>query len=138
LWDLSNVVGQLSIGLMAVLCTLVAVQYFPALKESAAPYVPAPFRHFFEKRDTPVGVETTSEHPIMEGMRLRIRPEPKAPGQHHKRFGMGSTKDEVLSIQGDPASRTQDTWKYGESEVFFSADRVIGWRNSAVQPLRVR
>jgi hypothetical protein len=39
-------------------------------------------------------------------------------------FTVGSTKDEVLAVQGSPDSFTNTVWKYGPSEIYFGQDRV--------------
>jgi hypothetical protein len=44
-------------------------------------------------------------------------------------FTLGSTKDEVLAIQGTPDRFTGDSFHYGTSDVFFQHGRVVGWRN---------
>jgi hypothetical protein len=55
-----------------------------------------------------------------------------------KTFGMGSTKEEVLAAQGSPDSSGGNLWRYGDSEVYFLADRVVGWRDTPANPLRLR
>ncbi len=45
-------------------------------------------------------------------------------------FTVGSTRDEVLSIQGTPDSFTENVFEYGSSRVYFQNNRVTGWRNN--------
>lgn len=52
-------------------------------------------------------------------------------------FYIGSTKEEVRSIQGTPVSETETVWDYGPSRVFFEHNRVVRWEASPLQPLRV-
>jgi hypothetical protein len=52
-------------------------------------------------------------------------------------FYVGSTKDEVRSIQGSPVSETETVWDYGPSRVYFEHNRVVRWETSPLQPLRV-
>lgn len=52
-------------------------------------------------------------------------------------FDVGSTKDEVRSIQGTPVSETETVWDYGTSRVYFDHNRVVRWEASPLQPLRV-
>jgi hypothetical protein len=52
-------------------------------------------------------------------------------------FYLGSTKDEVRSIQGTPVSETETVWDYGPSRVYFEHNRVVRWEASPLQPLRV-
>ena len=52
-------------------------------------------------------------------------------------FTLGSTKDQVLAIQGTPTVFSEDTFGYGGSEVYFQNDQVIGWKDDrASVPLR--
>ena len=42
-------------------------------------------------------------------------------------FTVGSTKDEVLALQGTPSRFTDSSFHYGTSDVFFENDRVKSW-----------
>lgn len=53
-------------------------------------------------------------------------------------FGMGSSKNEVLAIQGKPDRDAGNVWDYGVSRVYFDNDRVKGWDDSPFNPLKVR
>jgi hypothetical protein len=54
-------------------------------------------------------------------------------------FSVNSTKDEVLVVQGTPTEFTEDTFKYGDSVVYFSKNRVVNWKNyPGSVPLRAR
>jgi hypothetical protein len=53
-------------------------------------------------------------------------------------FGKGSSKSEVLTIQGPPDRDAGNVWDYGVSRVYFDKDRVKGWDESPFNPLRVR
>jgi len=44
-------------------------------------------------------------------------------------FTLGSTKEEVLAVQGTPESVIGNIWLYGFSSVEFSGDKVKGWSN---------
>ncbi len=52
-------------------------------------------------------------------------------------FGKGSTKKQVLAIQGAPDRDAGDVWDYGVSRVYFEDGRVKGWDDSAFNPLKV-
>jgi hypothetical protein len=49
---------------------------------------------------------------------------------HLSYFTLGSTKDDVLRIQGSPDRFTKDMFWYGASAVRFNGDRVVSWSNS--------
>lgn len=53
-------------------------------------------------------------------------------------FTTGSTKDQVIFVQGTPTLVTDDKFGYGDSQVFFQGGRVVGWLNSPGSvPLKV-
>ncbi|MDH5352450.1 MAG: DnaJ domain-containing protein [Betaproteobacteria bacterium] len=52
-------------------------------------------------------------------------------------FNVGATKDEVRATQGTPVTETARVWDYGLSRVYFEHNRVIGWEESPMQPLRI-
>ncbi|MDE3199745.1 MAG: hypothetical protein KGN79_02395 [Acidobacteriota bacterium] len=45
-------------------------------------------------------------------------------------FTTGSTKDQVIFVQGTPSLVTDDKFGYGNSQVFFQGGKVVGWLNS--------
>jgi hypothetical protein len=51
-------------------------------------------------------------------------------------FGMRSTKNDVLVVQGTPTMYSQNTFGYGKSEVYFQNGRVVGWKSDPATPLR--
>lgn len=53
-------------------------------------------------------------------------------------FVVGSTKDEVLGVQGTPTSFSATYWWYGPSWVSFQNDRVSNWNSSPLNPLRTQ
>lgn len=62
----------------------------------------------------------------------RARPLPNRgprPPADANRFTVGSSRDDVLRIQGTPDRFTSDSLHYGTSDVFFRDNRVIGWYN---------
>ena len=53
-------------------------------------------------------------------------------------FDKGSTKAEVRAIQGSPLRETDKVWDYGISRIYFDRDKVVGWHESPLEPLRTR
>lgn len=52
-------------------------------------------------------------------------------------FGIGSDKATVLTIQGAPIRESAAAWEYGPSRIFFRGNRVSGWHESPLHPLKV-
>jgi outer membrane protein assembly factor BamE (lipoprotein component of BamABCDE complex) len=72
---------------------------------------------------------------------LRVRmlaSDGSAPVRPAAYFTVGSTKDEVLAVQGTPTSFSEAQWAYGLSHVSFQNGRVVSWYVSPVNSLRVR
>lgn len=53
-------------------------------------------------------------------------------------FTVGSTKDEVLAIQGTPTTFTDRVWEYGLSRVYFRNGRVTRWEMWPRSPLKAQ
>ena len=46
-------------------------------------------------------------------------------------FWIGSSKNEVLAVEGTPTLWSENTFGYGGSEVYFKDGRVVSWKNDA-------
>lgn len=68
---------------------------------------------------------------------LRAELDPEVNKTRMEIFGKGSTKKQVLAIQGPPDRDTGDVWDYGVSRVYFDNGRVKGWDESPFNPLKV-
>jgi outer membrane protein assembly factor BamE (lipoprotein component of BamABCDE complex) len=66
------------------------------------------------------------------------QPEDTAAARARGYFTVGSTKDEVLGVQGTPSSFSDTHWAYGISSVSFQNGRVTSWKSSPLNPLRAR
>ena len=53
-------------------------------------------------------------------------------------FTVGSTKSEVIAVQGTPDSSTENRFSYGSSTVYFEDGRVKRWHNSFLRPLKAK
>jgi len=60
---------------------------------------------------------------------------PSVPGLNT--FGVGSTKSDVIALQGTPTIFSDNDFGYGNSHVFFQNNHVTSWKDSASVPLRV-
>jgi len=49
----------------------------------------------------------------------------------------GSTKNEVLTVQGPPQRQTDSAWDYGASRIYFEGGQVSGWHENPLNPLSV-
>jgi hypothetical protein len=76
---------------------------------------------------------------IWPGSPLKVQLFPAAPiNPVPTFFTVGSTKDEVLAVQGTPTRVTERLWEYGASRVFFTDHRVTRWEMWPGSPLHAR
>lgn len=69
---------------------------------------------------------------------LHVRGEAPGGARSSKRLiQLGSTKDDVLGIQGMPLIKTERRWEYGPSFIEFKNGRVVRWHSSVLRPLAV-
>ena len=59
--------------------------------------------------------------------KLRAKLFPTSQVERREFFTVGSTKDEVLAVQGTPSQFNDSAYHYGTSDVFFEKDRVKSW-----------
>jgi len=65
--------------------------------------------------------------PASTAARIRLWPDAEVDPSLQS-LTLGSTKDQVLAVQGTPTLLSDNTFGYGGSEVYFQSDRVIGWK----------
>jgi curved DNA-binding protein CbpA len=66
--------------------------------------------------------------PLNSVLRVKLWPDAPVDTSQHV-FSVGSTKNDVLVIQGTPTSFSEDMFAYGASEVHFQNNRVVSWKN---------
>jgi hypothetical protein len=59
--------------------------------------------------------------------RLKAQLVPTAKTEPKDFFTLGSSKDEVLAVQGSPDSFTETFFSYGSSSVIFERGKVVSW-----------
>ena len=86
------------------------------------------------KNDAVTGWKIAAANPI----RVKLWPE-SAVDPSLASFTVGSTRDEVLIVQGTPTAFSDDKFEYGTSEVYFQNHRVVRWKSDpASVQLRAR
>ena len=68
---------------------------------------------------------------------LKVKIAPGNENMNAMLFSEGSSKEEVLTIQGMPDRDAGNVWDYGVSRVYFDNNRVKGWDESPFNPLKV-
>jgi hypothetical protein len=67
-------------------------------------------------------------------IRVKLWPDsPPVPGL--STFSIGSSKSDVIALQGTPTLFSDNKFGYGNSFVFFENDRVISWKEDPASPL---
>lgn len=138
-WDLGSSLGRLAILVFCLVLLLVLFSGSFQVGEKISRILPDPVVRFFapsgKQAAAPSRFEKARARILNE---LRLNPPRKQPAQPSRpeSFGVGSSREEVRAIQGPPSRSTPDVWYYGDSEVHFAGDRVVGWRSSNANPLR--
>jgi hypothetical protein len=52
-------------------------------------------------------------------------------------FGVGSTKNDVIALEGTPTLYSENTFGYGPSQVTFKNNRVVSWKSDPIARLHV-
>ena len=52
-------------------------------------------------------------------------------------FTVGSSRQQVRAVQGEPTAVEGNVWRYGASSVYFESNRVVKWRITPDHPLKV-
>ena len=66
---------------------------------------------------------------ISKNLHVRMDPSSEVSLASRKFFALGSTKDEVLAVQGTPSKINGDDWGYDFSSVRFRSGRVVSYSN---------
>lgn len=57
--------------------------------------------------------------------------------QPTKSIAIGSTKQNVRIVQGAPLRESKNMWEYRVSRIYFTDDKVTGWYDSPLDPLKI-
>jgi hypothetical protein len=88
-------------------------------------------------------IDEHHDEPLNISSKLPPEPDRSLSGQllssavPERQFTIGSTIDEVYSIQGSPTLAENEIWHYGKSRVRFSDGLVRSWHNDPDNPLHV-
>ncbi|MGD0832166.1 MAG: J domain-containing protein [Terracidiphilus sp.] len=83
---------------------------------------------------TTPAAQNTSAHPAKT-----TKTSPPTPRKILPYITVGSTRDEVLAMQGPPSASTGDKLVYGKSELYFKDGALVGWRvESVAAPVRLK
>jgi hypothetical protein len=124
----SNANARFGITLGSTLGDVIAVQGTPTRVEGDTWYYGGSYVRF--ERGEVVAWQEVRESPLRIARAARVE-------MQRGQFRKGSTKDEVRAMQGTPVTETAGVWDYGLSRVYFEHNRVVGWEESPMQPLRV-
>jgi hypothetical protein len=136
LWEMSHVLALFTLGIVALALLITALAGRVGISDTLGESVPTSIRDFFNR---PAHVETPQLPGQVKEAIGNLGPPPAQPrNEPTGGFIVGSSQEKVLKIQGQPTRIAGSTWFYGESEVQFVAGRVVSWKNSSTNPLKVR
>lgn len=132
-WASSIVVAPIALAIALIGVIIAASTGEIRLPTAVTSLIPESAKELFERARDIVPLELPQV--VDEGAKraARKRAEGAAEG-----FTMGSSEDVVRAVQGPPTRILASTWYYGESEVYFAGGRVVGWKDSSKNPLKIR
>ena len=138
-WDLGSSLGRLAVLLFCLVLLIVLLSGSFPIGGKISQILPEPVVRFFttpgKETGEPSGFEKARARILNEFGLNTPRKQPSRPTKSAS-FGVGSTKEEVRAVQGLPSRSISNVWYYGDSEVHFVGNRVVGWRSSSSNPLR--
>jgi hypothetical protein len=69
---------------------------------------------------------------------LKVYIMPTSRNQPVKQFTIGSSKQEVRALQGSPLMEEENLWTYRMSRIYFKDQKVSGWYDSPLDPLKIQ
>ncbi|MCX5815941.1 MAG: DnaJ domain-containing protein [Proteobacteria bacterium] len=134
-------VWKIALFLVLLIIIIIAAFYMAFRKEKAGRPVP-PAISIPDQPKVSVPDDTA---PLSEKSSIRKKPHAETTRIFKKSmqakpkefFTVGSTKDEVLAVQGTPTRISGNRWNYGFSYVDFENERVIKWYSSEHDPLKI-
>ena len=134
-WAASHVLGRLALAVAAVGVLVAMLAERSPVFGLLRSVFPASVGQFFDSRAADSLAELPQE---IRELAADAAPAPVKRGSANTTFTIGSSEATVLLCQGRPSRIAGGTWFYGDSEIQFVAGRVIGWKNSSKNPLKVR
>jgi hypothetical protein len=133
-WAASHVLGVVAIGIAAIGVLVAALAARSPLSGVLGSVIPNFISDIFSNPDA---ISPTLPKGITE-LAAEAAPTPVKRRSSTATFTIGSSEETVLRCQGRPSRISGGAWFYGDSEVHFVAGRVISWRNSSKNPLKVQ
>jgi hypothetical protein len=137
-WDLGTTIGYISIGIWALVLLVLLLSGAFDIRERVTALLPKDVAKFFSEQWSVKPEEVEMASKIAKAAKAAKEVAPVKTAGRPAGITMGSTKEEVIAAQGQPASVDGNTWRYGASEIYFVSDRVVGWKDSPENPLRLR
>jgi curved DNA-binding protein CbpA len=111
----------------------------PSTSRPASTTTPAAGARTGVSTNAPSSSATTAARPrtrpASEGASLVVYPADD-PGVPY--FTVGSSKGDVIRVQGRPTKAADNVFAYGSSQVYFQAGRVQSWHSDPASPLKAR
>lgn len=76
-----------------------------------------------------IGSQSVKKQEVNQPSKQSITKQPIITTTESKTISLGSTKEIVRNIMGEPTSIIYDTWSYGLSSITFNNNKVNGWSN---------
>lgn len=82
-------------------------------------------------------IHKTSSANVSENYKPAFEIDDTAPAKEPALIKKGSSKKDVLTVQGPPQRQTDTAWDYGASRIYFQGGHVSGWYENPMNPLNL-
>lgn len=82
-------------------------------------------------------IYTARSSNIPENYKTAFDVENAVPAKQLTLIKKGSSKGDVLIVQGPPERQTETAWDYGASRIYFQGEHVSGWYENPTNPLNI-
>lgn len=82
-------------------------------------------------------IHTARTSSAPESYKAALEIEDTTPANRPVLIKKGSSKKDVLAVQGPPQRQTDTAWDYGTSRIYFQGEHVSGWYENPMNPLNI-
>lgn len=82
-------------------------------------------------------IHTSKTPSTSQNYKTAFEIEDTAPANQPTLIKKGSSKSDVLVVQGPPQRQTDTAWDYGASRIYFQDGHVSGWHENPMNPLNI-
>ncbi|HTW78404.1 MAG TPA: J domain-containing protein [Terracidiphilus sp.] len=100
------------------------------------------WHNFVPRKSLPLAPAAPREQPVEPVAQRTINRQPYPvqiePARIFPYVTAGLSRQEVIAVQGPPTSASENQLTYAHSELYFSSDKLVGWKIDPASPIRAK